>query len=161
MPDPAVPPDGPHWLSAEEQDAWRQLAGVMTRLPAALDAQLQRDAQLAHFGYRVLAMLSEAPGRSLRMSELAVRANSSLSRLSHGVTGPVAQGWVRRERSPEDGRGQVAVRTDAGWVELLASAPGHVEAVRCLVFDGLRPDQVRALADLGRVLLAQVDTAGP
>ena len=159
---PAVPPPvEPRWLSDEEQDAWRQLAGVMTRLPAALDAQLQRDAQLTHFGYWVLAMLSEAPGRSLRMSELAARANSSLSRLSHGVTRLVTRGWVRRERSADDGRGQVAVLTDAGWAKLLASAPGHIEAVRSLVFDGLRPDQVCALADLGRALLAQVDSVSP
>ena len=151
----------PRWLSDEEQDAWRQLAGVMTRLPAALDAQLQRDAQLTHFGYWVLAMLSEAPGRSLRMSELAARANSSLSRLSHGVTRLVTRGWVRRERSADDGRGQVAVLTDAGWAKLLASAPGHIEAVRSLVFDGLRPGQVCALADLGRALLAQVDNVSP
>lgn len=147
----------PRWLTDEEQDAWRALAAVMTRLPATLDAQLQRDAQLTHFGYWVLAMLSEAPGRSLRMSELAARANASLSRLSHGVTRLVAQGWVRRERSTEDGRGQVAVLTPAGWDKLVATAPGHVEAVRSLVFDGLGPGQVGALAEIGRALLARVD----
>lgn len=154
----AAVPD-PRWLSDEEQGAWRQLAAVMTRLPAALDAQLQRDARLTHFGYWVLAMLSEAPGRSLRMSELAARANSSQSRLSHGVTRLVAQGWVCRERSPEDGRGQVAVLTDAGLDKLVAAAPGHVEAVRALVFDGLRPEQVRTLDELCRTLLARVHAA--
>ena len=102
------------WLDDEEQDAWRQLAAVITRLPAALDTQLQRDADLTHFGYWVLAMLSEEPTGPLRMSELAARANSSLSRLSHGVGRLEKQGWVRRERSPDDGRGSVAVLTDAG-----------------------------------------------
>jgi DNA-binding MarR family transcriptional regulator len=149
----------PRWLTDEEQDAWRQLAGVFTRLPAVLDTQLQRDAGLTHFGYWVLAMLSEAPGRALRMSELAARSNSSLSRLSHGVTRLVAQGWVRRERSPDDGRGAVAVLTDAGWDKLVAAAPSHVEAVRQLVFDALRPEQVPVLAELGRLLLAKVDEA--
>lgn len=146
-------------MTDEEQVAWRQLAAVLTRLPAALDTQLQRDAQLTHFGYWVLAMLSEAPGRSLRMTDLAARASSSPSRLSHGVTRLVAQGWVRRERSADDGRGQVAVLTDAGWDKLVAAAPGHVAAVRRLVFDGLQPDQVRTLAELCQALLAQVDAA--
>ena len=147
----------PGWLSADEQNAWRQLAALLTRLPAALDGQLQRDSQLTHFGYFVLAMLSEAPDRSLRMNELATRANSSLSRLSHGVTRLVAQGFVRRHRACDDGRGQVAVLTDAGFAKLEAAAPGHVAAVRTLVFDPLTPEQVCALGTLGRVLLEQVD----
>ena len=149
----------PRWLTDEEQDAWRQLAGVMTRLPAVLDAQLQRDAGLTHFGYWVLAMLSEAPDRQLRMSELAARSNSSLSRLSHGVTRLVAQGWVRRERAPNDGRGAVAVLTEAGWDKLVSAAPSHVESVRRLVFDALEPEQVPLLAQLSRLLLAEVDEA--
>ncbi len=150
----------PRWLDDEEQRAWRALAGVMTRLPAALDSRLQRDAQLTQFGYWVLAMLSEAPGRSLRMSSLAALANSSPSRLSHGITRLVAQGWVRRERSPEDGRGAVAVLTDAGWDKLVASAPGHVEDVRQLVFDALTPAQVQVLGEVAAVLLARVDASG-
>lgn len=150
----------PRWLTPEEQDAWRQLAALLTRLPAALDGQLQRDAQLTHFGYWVLAMLSEAPDRSLRMSELAAQANSSLSRLSHGVTRLVAQGYVRRHRACDDGRGQVAVLTDAGFAKLEAAAPGHVEAVRRLVFDPLTPEQVCALGTLSRTLLEQVDRGG-
>jgi DNA-binding MarR family transcriptional regulator len=151
----------PRWLDDQEQDAWRQLIGLVTRLPAALDAQLQRDARLTHFGYFVLAMLSEAPQRSLRMSELAAQSHSSPSRLSHGVTRLVAQGWVRRERTSADGRGQVAVLTDAGWDKLVATAPGHVEAVRRLVFDGLEPAQLRDLAEVSRLVLARVDAAGP
>lgn len=151
----------PRWLDDEEQAAWRALAAVLTRLPAALDAQLQREARLTHFGYWVLAMLSEAPARSLRMSDLAARAHSSPSRLSHGVTRLVAQGFVRRERSAVDGRGQLAVLTDAGYDKLVASAPGHVEAVRRLVFDGLERGQVAQLAQLCDVLLRQVDADGP
>ncbi len=147
----------PRWLSAEEQDAWRQLAALLTRLPAALDAQLQRDSQLTHFGYFVLAMLSEAPDRSLRMSELAAQANSSLSRLSHGVTRLVAQGFVRRHRACDDGRGQVAVLTEAGFAKLESAARGHVQAVRTLVFDPLTPEQVGELGALSRTLLEQVD----
>ncbi len=75
----------PHWLDPTERAAWLALVGVLFRLPAALDAQMQRDAKLSHFEYLALAMLSETPGRTLRMSQLAVLTNGSLSRLSHVV----------------------------------------------------------------------------
>lgn len=151
----------PRWLTDDEQDAWRQLAGLITLLPAALDAQLQRDAQLTHFGYWVLAMLSEAPDRSLRMAQLAARSNASASRLSHVVSRLESQGWVRRERSPEDGRGALAVLTDAGWDKIVGTAPGHVEEVRRLVFDALDAEQVARLGELARVLTARLEAGTP
>ena len=73
----------PEWLSAQERAAWLSLVGVMVKLPAALDAQLQRDSDMSYIEYMVLAMLSEQPERRLRMSELAATINSSLSRLSN------------------------------------------------------------------------------
>lgn len=152
--------DEPRWLSDEQQRAWRRFAAVFTLLPAALDAQLQRDAGLTHFGYWVLAMLSEASDRSLRMSELAARSNSSQSRLSHVVNRLESQGWVRRERSPEDARGNVAILTEAGWDKVVATAPGHVETVQSLVFDGLSDNQLRQLDSISRILLERIDPDG-
>lgn len=78
--------DDTEWLTASQQRAWRKLVALITRLPAALDTQLQRDSALTHFDYSVLAELSEAPERRLRLSELAQLSNASLSRLSHVVT---------------------------------------------------------------------------
>jgi DNA-binding MarR family transcriptional regulator len=103
-------------------------------------------------------MLSEAPGRSLRMSDLAVRANSSPSRLSHAVARLEERGWVRREPAPKDGRGTVAVLTDAGVEMLVSTAPGHVAAVREHLFDRLTPEQVR---DLGDICAAILDALSP
>jgi DNA-binding MarR family transcriptional regulator len=143
----------PRWLSDSEQRSWRKLAGVLTLLPAALDAQLQRDARLTHFAYWVLAMLSETPGRALQMTELAAASRSSLSRLSHTVARLEANGWVRRERSPDDARATLAVLTDDGYAKVVETAPGHVEAVRELVFDVLRSDQVDQLAGICAALL--------
>jgi DNA-binding MarR family transcriptional regulator len=143
----------PRWLSDDEQRSWRKLAGVLTLLPAALDAQLQRAAGLTHFAYWVLAMLSETPDRALQMSELAAASRSSLSRLSHTVARLEPAGWVRRERSPDDARATVAILTDDGYEKVVATAPGHVEEVRTLVFDVLSPDQVRQLADICAALL--------
>ena len=148
------------WLTDEEQSAWRRLAAVSMLLPAALESQLQRDAGLTHFAYWVLAMLSEAPGRARRMSDLAALANGSQSRLSHLVTKLEERGWVRRERADDDGRGQVAVLTDAGHELVSAVAPGHVAEVRRLVFDALSPEQVEALDSICAAIVARLGPEG-
>ncbi|NAZ75247.1 MarR family transcriptional regulator [Kineococcus sp. T13] len=148
----------PRWLSTEERRVWLRLSAVMELLPAALDAQLQRDAGLTVTGYLTLAMLSEEPTRSLRMSELGARSNASPSRISHVVSRLEKDGWVRRERSADDGRGQVAILTDAGWDKVVATAPGHVERVRQLVFDPLEDGDV---ADLDRTVTRVLDVLDP
>jgi DNA-binding MarR family transcriptional regulator len=145
--------DDPRWLTDEQQQAWRRFVEVLVKVPAALEAQLQRDAGLTHMGYIVLSALSERPDRRMSMSRLAKGVSASLSRLSHVVARLEAQGWVRRERDPEDGRVQIAVLTDAGHAKLVASAPGHAEAVQQLVFDRLSPAQVRQMVKLADALL--------
>jgi DNA-binding MarR family transcriptional regulator len=143
----------PRWLSANEQAAWRQLVQVLFRLPGALDAELQRDAGVSSFEYMVLSGLSEAENRTLRMSDLAVMAAGSLSRLSHVVSRLEKRGWVRREPCPGDGRFVNAVLTDDGWDKVVATAPGHVESVRRLVVDALSPQELIALGSAcGQIL---------
>ena len=146
---------GPRWLTAEQQHAWRQLVEVLVKVPAALEAQLQRDAGLTHMGYLVLMSLSEQPDRRLAMSKLARRACASLSRLSHVVARLEEKSWVRRERDPADGRVQIAVLTDAGWDKVVASAPGHAEAVQQLIFDRLTRTQMRQLTKVAEALLTE------
>lgn len=152
--------DEPRWLTDDQQRAWRKLAAVMTVVPAALDAQLQRDADLTHFGYWVLAMLSEHPQRALRMSDLAAQANASPSRVSHVVARLEQRGWVRRHRSAADGRGNVAELTDAGYDKVVSTAPGHVEKVRSVIFDGLSAAQVRRLDEVCAAILTHLDPDG-
>ncbi len=152
-----VPDVAQRWLDEEQQRIWRTWLSVTELLPRVLDAQLQRDAGLSHAAYVVLAMLSEAPGRSRRMSDLARRANQSQSRLSHNVARLEERGWVRRERCQDDGRGQLAVLTDEGFAALEAAAPVHVESVRTHLFDQLSPEQVAAMRDLGETLLRHLD----
>jgi DNA-binding MarR family transcriptional regulator len=143
------------WLSAEEQAAWRPFVALLFRMPAALDAQLQKDAGISNFEYMVLSSLSEAPGRTLRMSELAAMASGSLSRLSHVVNRLEGRGWVRREACPGDGRFINAVLTDEGWAKVVATAPGHVAAVRKLLVDVLSPEELRALGSVSEHLLEE------
>ncbi|TXN31908.1 MarR family winged helix-turn-helix transcriptional regulator [Lacisediminihabitans profunda] len=145
------------WLTAPQLDAWRKFISVVELLPGALDSQLQRDAELSHFEYFVLAMLSEAPGRTLRMTQLAGETNATLPRLSHVVSRLETRGYLDRVPCPEDRRATNAVLSEAGWEKVVATAPGHVRTVRENVIDVLDDDDV---ADLDRIMarmLARLD----
>ncbi|MER6949462.1 MarR family transcriptional regulator [Nonomuraea sp. NPDC000554] len=136
------------WLDDDEQRAWRAFLSATQLVNEALDRQLQRDAGMPHTYYMILVALSEAPERSMRMSELASRAQSSQSRLSHAVARLEERGWVRRARCSDDRRGNIAVLTEDGFAALAAAAPGHVEEVRRSLFDVLTPEQVRSLDEI-------------
>jgi DNA-binding MarR family transcriptional regulator len=150
-------PQEPRWLDPEERQAWVTLASMLVRLPAALDAQLRRDAGISHFEYQVLALLSQAPDRTLRMSELALQAEGSLPRLSQVVARLEQRGWVRRTPDPADGRYTLASLTDRGLAKVTEAAPGHVEEVRRLVFDPLTKAQSRQLREIGRRIMRAIE----
>jgi len=147
----------PRWLDPDERQAWLALAAVLARLPAALEAQLQRDAGISRFEYQVMAGLSEAPARTLRMSELAVFVNAELSRMSHLIKRLEKRGLVRREPDPTDGRYTNAILTDAGWEHLVRAAPGHVTAVRTLVFDALDKPALDAIRTASDKIIARTE----
>lgn len=138
------------WLSDQEQAAWRGYLAILRLVTTSIDRQLHEEAGLPHGYYQLLAMLSEAPGRTLRMSQLADVTMTSQSRISHAVSALEMRGWVKRSPSPEDRRGQVAMLTDDGFAALVDLAPGHVAEVRRLIFDRITPEQVeqlKAIAD--------------
>jgi DNA-binding MarR family transcriptional regulator len=137
------------WLDDAQQNAWRKLIEVVELLPGALDSQLRRDSDLSHFDYFTLAMLSEAPDRTLRMTALAELTNATLPRLSHVVSRLEERGYVERAACPQDRRATNATLTDAGWRKVVATAPGHVDTVRGIVFSQLDGADV---ADLDRVM---------
>jgi DNA-binding MarR family transcriptional regulator len=150
-------PQEPRWLDTEESQAWRALAKTLFRLPGALDAQLRRDAGISHFEYEVLALLSEAPGNTLRMSELAMWAGGSLPRLSQVIARMEQRGWVRRTPDPADGRYTLATLTGPGQAKVAQAAPGHVQEVRRLVFDPLTKAQSRQLSQIGQRITRAID----
>jgi len=135
----------PRWLDDSEQRTWRAFLTATQLLFEQLDHELQRDARIPHGYYEILVRLSEAPDRTLRMSQLAERSQSSRSRISHAVARLEEAGWVRRETCPTDRRGFMAVLTDEGFAALAAAAPGHVEGVRSHLFDPLSEEQVAQL----------------
>jgi DNA-binding MarR family transcriptional regulator len=147
------------WLTAAELDSWLALVRLMMWLPWSIDQQLQRDSNLGMVEYQVLAMLSEAPERTMRMSSLAQVTNASLSRLSHLVKRLEERDLVRREPDPADGRFTHAILTDRGFQTLAEAAPGHVAHVRSLVVDVLSPEQLRRLGQAADRIMSRIDTS--
>ncbi|MBB5743346.1 DNA-binding MarR family transcriptional regulator [Microbacterium ginsengiterrae] len=145
---PETPQSAP--LSADELEIWASVATLLERLPAALDAQLQRDSDVTHFEFGILYALDDAPERSLRLSTLADYASCSLSRLSRAVTRLQAKGWVRRAVDESDGRFTLAILTDEGHAHVERSTPAHQALVRRVVFDALTSAQARQLGAIAR-----------
>lgn len=146
------------WLSAAELDSWLSVVRLITRLPWALDAQLQRDADLSMIEYMSMAILSEAPDRTMRMSDLAERTSASLSRLSHLVKRLESRDYVRREPDPVDGRFTNAILLPAGMRKLESAAPGHAAYVRHLVVDNLSAERLRRLGQDAQKVLSRIDS---
>ena len=154
MTDDAIP-----WLSVEQQGSWRAFLQGAARLTEGLNRQLERDAGLSVSEYEILSRLSGTPGRTLRMSDLAIGLVHSSSRLTHTVGRLESRGLVERRPCPDDRRGVYCVLTDAGKDLLAASAPGHVRAVRENLVDRLTDGQLRAIGEAMRHV-APRDPAG-
>ena len=137
----------PRWLNPTEMAAWRRYIVASRRLLEALDSDLAGH-ELSMPDYEILAQLSDAPDRRMRMSELADVAMLSRSRLSHRMKVMEKAGWVRREACPVDKRGFFAVMTPKGWKAIEAAAPDHVESVRSRFVDLLSKEDQRTIAEI-------------
>jgi DNA-binding MarR family transcriptional regulator len=147
------------WLTEAEVNSWLSVVRLMTWLPWSIDQQLRRDSSLGRVEYQVLAMLSQRPRRTMRMSSLAEVTNASLSRLSHLVKRLEERELIRREPDPADGRFINAILTDKGFEALAEAAPGHVAHVRSLVIDVLSPEQLRRLGLAADRIMSRIDAA--
>jgi DNA-binding MarR family transcriptional regulator len=144
----------PRWLNETEQFAWRSFIDGFRALVDVLDRELQADSGLSHAYFEVLVPLSEHPDRAMRMSELAALTHSSRSRLSHAVARLEERGWVRRVECDTDKRGQLAELTEAGFAVVEGAAPQHVETVRKYLIDRLSAAQLRAIGEVGQIMLS-------
>lgn len=139
---------GDQWLDPAQQRMWRAYLDSTRLLLQVLDRQLDRDAGLSLTDFEILVVLSEAPGRRLRMRELAEAMTTTRGGVTRAISRLVDAGWVRRIECPDDKRGTLAELTEAGVAKLAAAAPGHVAAVRQNMFDLLGPDDVDRFARL-------------
>lgn len=147
------------WLSTDEREAWIRLVAMIELLPSTFDAELRSKANLVYFEYYVLAILSEAEDRTLRMSVLANHVNSTLPRLSHAVRRLEQRGLVERTPCEQDGRSTNAHLTEQGWELVREAAPTHVGHVRQVIFDVLSPEQVTQLSEISATVLGALPLA--
>lgn len=129
------------WLSPDEQRAWRTYLRMSTLLPSYLGRELQRESGLSLPEYEVLVQLSEAPGHRMRPYQLCEALNWEQSRLSHQLTRMEKRGLVAREECAADGRGAEVILTDGGAESIHCAAPGHVAAVRDVIFNRLNDEE--------------------
>ena len=151
--------DDTPWLDDRQQQVWRAWLQVGSRLPAALNRQLQRDSELSLQDFDVLVQLTDVDEGRVRVSALAAALGWERSRLSHHVTRMERRGLVAREECDDDGRGAFVVLTPAGRAAIERAAPGHVRTVRSLVFDALAPAEVDALGDVLAAVLDRLESS--
>lgn len=144
------------WLTEEEQRVWRAYLSMQNTVRRATARQLAQDSKMPMAYYEILVHLSEAPERTMRMSELAIAIDGTQSQLSHAVNRLEERGWVRRRRCAEDGRGYFAVLTDDGFSALQEAAPGHAECVLSVLFDPLTPAEQEQLGRLAAKVAGSV-----
>lgn len=142
------------WLSTEQQQIWRAFLGGTTVLTDRLDRDLRSQHGLSMPEYEILVRLSEAPGRAIRMAELADAVSHSRSRVTHTIARLEREGIVLRGQCSDDGRGVSAVLTDHGFSVLESAAHTHVRGVHDYLIKNADPDD---LAALGRVMTTVVD----
>jgi DNA-binding MarR family transcriptional regulator len=155
---PATDEQSDLWLSPSQLDSWMSVVRLITRLPWALDGQLQRDADLSMIEYQTLATLAKSPEWTRRMSDLAEKTSASLSRLSHLVKRLESRGYVRREADAADGRFTNAILLPAGMRKLESAAPAHVAYVRQLVIDNLSNERLRRLGQDAERIVQRIDS---
>lgn len=147
------------WLSPEERATWLVFVLATGEVLDAMDRQLHAEAGITRSHFSILQVVSMAPGRSARMSDVAAALRFSPSRLSHAVTRLERDGWVQRRADPEDGRGQLVVLTAEGERRIHEVAPAHIAEVRTRVFDRLTSEQVAQLAAISEALLDEGEAA--
>jgi DNA-binding MarR family transcriptional regulator len=144
------------WLNDDEQHMWRQWMGLDAELLATLNREMQADAGLSNPDFQVLVVLTESAEGRIRVSDLAKSLQWERSRVSHHVARMEKRDLVSRLGCPDDGRGAFVRITETGQAAIERAAPGHVRAVRHLVFDALTVDEVVQLGEIFHRLRARV-----
>jgi DNA-binding MarR family transcriptional regulator len=136
----------PTELSPAELGAWRGFLRVHSMLVKALDAELQAAHGLPLSSYEVLITLRTAPGKRLRMAELADRVILSRSGMTRLVDRLERDGLLERDACTDDGRGTYACLTEKGEACLAAARRTHLDGVRERFLQHFEPDELSVLA---------------
>ncbi len=147
-------------LSEAESQLWISFTVLSQILTPALDARL-REVGLTHFEYGSLMALLEAPGRTLRIREMAERTYAPLPRMSKVVTRLEQRGLVTRSPSGSDARASEIKLTREGRRVLVNALPAHADAARRLILDKLTAEQIETLASILAPVVLELDPTGP
>ncbi|HKC28599.1 MAG TPA: MarR family transcriptional regulator [Jatrophihabitans sp.] len=132
---------------------WRSFLRAHAEVMRELERELVTETGMPLGWYDVLLQLAEAPGRRLRMAELADRVLLSRSGLTRLIDRLQAEGLVRREPSPDDARGTFTVLTPEGMQRLRVAAPVHLAGIRKHWLAHFSDDELREFGGLlARVL---------
>jgi DNA-binding MarR family transcriptional regulator len=151
----------PEWLDRDEQRTWRSVLRMYAQLTAALAQALKADSDMSISDYEVLAILSEAPDRTLRARALRCELQWEKSRLAHHIRRMEQRGYVRRETCTDDARAPLVCLTKTGHAAIRAAAPAHVTRVRELFFAALTPEQTRAMHEATEAVLTNLALRDP
>ncbi len=133
-------------LSEREMRAWQALLHAHHDVTNALDRELRREHGLSLERYDVLLRLARAADRCLRMTDLAERVMAPASTVTRRVDRLVADGYVERDRLPEDSRVMIARLTDTGRRVLIRAARTHLNGIRTHFTGRLTERQLDELA---------------
>jgi DNA-binding MarR family transcriptional regulator len=133
-------------LTDTELRAWQALLHAHHDVVGTLDRELEEEHDLSFSEYDVLLRLARAPGRALRMTELAERVLLSPSGLTRLVDRLTTKGLIRRRPDPEDGRVTLAHLTPRGLAELRTAARTHLRGIRMHFTRRLSEAQLRNVA---------------
>ncbi len=132
-------------LEVGQLAAWRGMLKVHSALVKALDSELESAHGLPLSSYEVLIYLGAAPGKRLRMAELADRTLLSRSGMTRLVDRLERDGLLRRDTCSSDARGCFAVLTERGEAVLAEARATHLAGVRRRFLDHLDDEDIASL----------------
>ncbi len=134
-------------LEIAEQRAWENFLDATLRIYGSLNRTLSDGHKLTLVDVRLLQILDASESGSTRMGDLAEQLVSLPSRVTRQIRRLEDAGLVRREASPEDGRGVLASITDRGREVVAAAMVTYTEAVRQRFLAPLSRPQISAIGD--------------
>jgi DNA-binding MarR family transcriptional regulator len=143
----AVPEPEGGWLSGDEQRAWLAYIRIQLRLTYEMNRQLLADSGVSLADYDVLTALGVAEEGRMPVTVLAAQIGWERSRVSHHVRRMSTRGLVTCGLSAADKRVTEVTLTVEGRHVLDQAAPGHVDLVRKLFFDGLPAELIGPLTE--------------
>jgi len=145
-----------------ERDArlapWRSFLLAHARVSRRLDEELRAEHDVSFAEYDALLTIAQAPGRRIRMGQLAEEVLLSKSGVTRLIDRLVGDGLVERRSCAADARGAEAVLTDRGLTCLRGASRTHLRGISEHFLSVMADDDLEVLE---RAMAAVARQAGP